>query len=128
MDWSKKQGWPGTAQPDWAAFRARVAREMRGIGVRPEKAEAEARVMEGRARMRVAWARERFGEFLRLQDAAGEAYCRQIDAHPEVDWDSADAPDLPPPAEEVLAQAIYDEVRAALDADRWPRHLYFHGL
>jgi hypothetical protein len=101
---------------------------MRGIGVPGPQAEAEARATEGRTRMRIAWARERFLEFLTLQDAAGEVYCREMDARPEVDWDAADAPDLPPPAEEVLAQAIYDEVRAALDQDRWPRHLHFHNV
>lgn len=128
MDKAEKHWRHGMAQPDWAAFRALVAGEMRGIGVPAEQAEAEARLIEGRRRLRLAWARERFREFLTLQDAAGEAYCRDIEAHPDVDWDSDDAPDLPPPAEEVLAQAVYDEVRAALDRDRWPRHLHFHQV
>jgi hypothetical protein len=113
---------------DWAAFRVRVVGEMRGIGVPAEKAAAEARVMEGRMRARIGWMRERFAEMVRLQNQAGDAYCRAMDARPDVDWDSDDAPDLPPPAEEAAAEAILLEIRAAVDGGRWPRHLYFHAV
>jgi hypothetical protein len=105
-----------------------MAAEMRGIGVPAEKAEAEAKAMEGRTRLRIAWARERFAEFLTLQDAAGEAWDREMAARPHIDWDADDAPELPPPPEEALAQAVYDEVIAAFEHDRWPRHLHFHQI
>ena len=48
-----------------------------------------------------------------------------MDAHPEIDWESEDAPDVPEPPEEALAEAIYAEVMAAVKEDRWPRHLHF---
>jgi len=113
---------------DWAAFRARVVREMRGIGVPAQDAEAEARVMEARMRARIGWMRERFAEMVRLQNMVGDAYCRAMDARPDVDWDADDAPDLPPPAEEAAADAILAEIRAAVDDGRWPRHLHFHAV
>jgi hypothetical protein len=128
MKGKERNRWHGERQPDWAAFRGALAEEMRVLGVPAEEAEAEARVMEGRMRMRLAWTRERFAEFMAMQDKACDAYARAMDERPDVDWDAEDAPELPPPPEEALAEAILAEVRAALEGEKWPRHLHFHGV
>ena len=113
---------------DWAALRRQVEENLTALGMPADEARAEAAKQAERVQLRVEWARERFDEFLEMQDRAGEAYVRQIEANPDVDWEDPDAPVLPEPPEEAVAQAIYAEVRAALDEDRWPRHLHFHGV
>jgi hypothetical protein len=101
---------------------------MVGLGIEPGEAEAEAAKKVERARLRYEWASERLDAFFDLQDKAGEAYMRQIEAHPDVDWEDEDAPDLPDPPEQAAAQAVYAEVMAALNEDRWPRHLHFRDV
>jgi hypothetical protein len=98
------------------------------LGIEPGEAEAEAAKKVERARLRFEWARERLDAFFALQEEAGEAYRRQIDAHPEIDWDDEDAPQLPEPPEAVAAEAVYAEVMQALNEDRWPRHLHFRDV
>jgi hypothetical protein len=110
---------------DWEECRRGLVEEMIELGVAPEEAEAEAAKRVGRIRLRIEWARERLDAFFDMQDRAGEAYMRQIEAHPDVDWEDEDAPVLPEPPEEAVAQAIYAEVMAAVNEDRWPRHLHF---
>jgi hypothetical protein len=113
---------------DWGELRERVAAEMVGLGIAPAEAGAEAAKKVERARLRFEWASERLDAFFELQDKAGEAYMRQIEAHPDVDWEDEDAPELPEPPEAAAAQAVYAEVMAALDEDRWPRHLHFRDV
>jgi hypothetical protein len=112
----------------WDECRRGLVAEMVELGLERETAEAEAEVRVERIRMRIEWARERFNAFLEMQDKAGEAYVRQIEAHPDVDWEAEDAPVLPEPPEEAVAQAIYAEVMAAVNHDRWPRHLHFRDV
>jgi hypothetical protein len=109
---------------DWEEVRRRLAAEMVDLGIAPAEAEAEAAKKVELARKRLEWGRERLAAFFEMQERAGEAYDKQIDEHPDVDWDSEDAPDLPEPPEEAVAQAIYAEVMAAINEDRWPRHLH----
>jgi hypothetical protein len=101
---------------------------MVGLGIAPGEAKAEAAKKVERARLRFEWASERLDSFFAMQEKAGEAYRRQIEAHPEIDWEDEDAPELPEPPEEAIAQAIYDEVMEALNEDRWPRHLHFRDV
>jgi len=112
----------------WEEVRRGLVEELLELGLEPAEAEAEAGKKVERSKLRIEWARERFNEFFDLQDKAGEAYMRQIEAHPDGDWDDEDVPELPEPPEEAAAQAIYAEVKAALDEDRWPRHLHFRDV
>jgi hypothetical protein len=113
---------------DWKAVGRGLAAEMIELGIAPGEAEAEAAKKVERARLRYEWASERLDAFFALQEKAGEAHMRQIEAHPDVDWEDEDAPQLPDPPEEAAAQAVYAEVMAALNEDRWPRHLHFRNV
>ncbi|HEX8513446.1 MAG TPA: hypothetical protein VF688_10115 [Allosphingosinicella sp.] len=120
---------PGRARAvDWGEVRERMAAEMVELGIEPAEAEAEAAKKVERARLRYEWARERLDAFFALQEQAGEAYERQMDEYPDVDWEDEDAPELPDPPEQAAAQAVYAEVMAAIDEDRWPRHLHFRNV
>jgi len=112
----------------WEEARLGLVEEMAGLGMEPAEAESEAGKKVERARLRYEWASERLDAFFEMQEKAGEAYRRQVEAYPDVDWESDDAPDLPDPPEGAVAQAIYAEVMAALNEDRWPRHLHFRDV
>ena len=114
--------------PDWEALTAKLKGELLETGNPEEEAQAEAALKCERTRLRHDWFSERMEAFLAMQDRAGEAYLQYMEAHPEVDWDSEDAPEIPEPPEEALAQAIYAEVIAAVNEDRWPRHLHFRDV
>lgn len=120
--------WPRTrkrpAAPDWEAFTADMKQGLMKMGVPEADAQAQAARKCERTRLGHDWFAERMEAFLTLQDRAGEAYLRYMEAHPEVDWDSDDAPEVPEPPEEAAAQAIYAEVIAAVQEARWPRHLH----
>ncbi|HEX8573601.1 MAG TPA: hypothetical protein VF759_12715 [Allosphingosinicella sp.] len=119
---------PVTGRVDWEETRREYAAELVALGAEPAEAEAEAARKAGRARIRIEWASERLDDFFEMQERAGEAYMKQIEEHPDVDWESEDAPKLPDPPEEAVAQAIYAEVMAAIEEDRWPRHLHFRDV
>lgn len=125
---SRRRRRRGMTAADWRDVGRRVAAEMVELGIEPAEAEAEAAKKVERARLRYEWARERLDAFFELQDKAGEAYMRQMDEHPDVDWEDEDAPELPEPPEEAAAQAVYAEVMAAIEEDRWPRHLHFRDV
>jgi cytosine/adenosine deaminase-related metal-dependent hydrolase len=109
---------------DWEETKRHYVAEMIALGAEAAEAEADAARKVELARRRLEWGRERLAAFFAMQDRAGEAYDKQIDEHPDVDWESEDAPQLPDPPEEAIAQAIYAEVMAAIREDRWPRHLH----
>jgi hypothetical protein len=113
---------------DWKAAGRRAAAEMVELGLEPGEAEAEAAKKVERERLRYEWVRERLDAFFELQEKAGEAYERQMDDYPDVDWEDEDAPELPDPPEQAAAQAVYAEVMAAINEDRWPRHLHFRDV
>jgi hypothetical protein len=114
--------------PDWAAWTREALAGLLAEGFPAPAAEAAARRMCERTKIRHAWFRERFEAFLDMQDRAGEAYLRYMDARPEIDWEDGDAPEVPEPPEQAIAQAIYAEVIAAVREDRWPRHLHFRDV
>lgn len=65
---------------------------------------------------------------LHAQDRVGDYYVHYSDAHPEIDWDDEDAPEIPEP---VGLQAVVDALYAEIDAarqGRWPRHLHFNDV
>jgi hypothetical protein len=111
--------------PDWEEWTRETEAELIAEGAPEAEARIEAERMCGRMKLRHAWFRERFEAFLEMQDRAGKAYVRYMDAHPEIDWGADDAPEVPEPFEEAVAKAIYEEVIAAVKKDRWPRHLHF---
>lgn len=113
--------------PDWAEFTSRMKGDLVRIGVPEAEAEAQATSKCERVRLRHDWFAERMEAFVALQERAGEACLRYMEAHPEVDWESEDAPDVPEPPEEEAARAVYAEVMAAVQEARWPRHLHFRN-
>lgn len=119
---------PRPPMPDWEKWTQEVRAGLVAEGVPESEAGAEARRKCERMKLRHAWFRERFEAFLDMEDRAGEAYLRYMDAHPEIDWDSEDAPEVPDPPEAALAQAIYEEVMEAVREGRWPRHLHFRDV
>jgi len=124
----RRRGGSGPGAEDWAETQRLHAAEMVELGMEPAVAGAEAARKVRLARLRVEWGREQLDKFFEMQERAGEAWDRRIDEHPGVDWESDDAPDLPDPPEEAVAQAIYAELMAALEEDRWPRHLHERGV
>jgi hypothetical protein len=123
--WPKRRRPP---PPDWKDFTAKLKGDLLAMGIPEEEAQAEAALKCERTRLRHDWFSERMEAFLEMQDRAGEAYLQYMDAHPEIDWDGEDEPEVPEPPEEALAQAIYAEVMAAVYEDRWPRHLHFRDV
>ena len=111
---------------DWATWTHKAAAEQRWFGFSEEVARAEAVKARERLKLRLAWVRERFALSCEMEDRAGDAYAAMCEARPEIDWDSPDAPELPAPPEEAIAEAIRAELMAAVEEDRWPRHLCFH--
>jgi hypothetical protein len=114
--------------PDWEAWTREALAGLLAEGTPPGEARVEARRMCERMKIRHAWFRERFNAFLEMQERAGEAVLDYMDARPEIDWDDEDAPEVPEPPEQAIAQAIYAEVMAAVKEDRWPRHLHFRDV
>ncbi|HEX8622382.1 MAG TPA: hypothetical protein VF718_10450 [Allosphingosinicella sp.] len=114
--------------PDWAAWTREALAGLLAEGIPVAEAEVEARRMCERMKIRLAWFRQRFDEFVEMQERAGEAVDRYMDERPEIDWDAEDAPEVPEPPEQAIAQAIHAEVMAAAKEDRWPRHLHFHDV
>lgn len=124
--WPKKRREP--PPPDWEAWTSKAEAALIAEGVPDSEARAEAGRKCERMRLRHAWFRERFNAFLDMQDRAGEAVLQYMEARPEIDWDDEDAPEVPEPPEEAIAQAIYEEVMTAVKGDRWPRHLHFRDV
>ena len=113
---------------DWGESRRAWAAEMVGLGLTKEEAEAEAaRKSSGRgcgSNGRASGSTP----FSTCRTRPARPTCSRSRTHPDVDWESEDAPELPEPPEEAVAQAIYAEVMAALNEDRWPRHLHFRDV
>ena len=124
--WPKKRRRP--PPPDWEKWTREAEGALVADGVPPAEARAEARRKCERMKLRHAWFRERFDAFLDMQDRAGEAYLQYMDAHPEIDWEAEDAPEVPEPPEQAIAEAIHAEVMAAATEGRWPRHLHFRDV
>jgi len=87
--------------------------------------ENEVEDVRSRARnlMRVHWALERVDALRRANKAMVAAWMAMLAPYDDVDEE--DLPDFDPPPEELAAEAIHAEIRAALDEDRWPAFLHW---
>jgi len=87
--------------------------------VADDRANAEARVAA-----RVAWVKQRIADLKAAQKRVDEAWTRIFDAQPEdLDDDALEA--IPEPPEQAELDAIFAEIEAVRDHDRWPRHLHW---
>ena len=89
------------------------------------KAELADNVLESWARQaaRVAWVRDTMEALRAAQRTADQAWERLVAAFPDEPDDEDE--DFPPPAEQAQVDIIHAEIRAVIDHDRWPRHLYW---
>jgi hypothetical protein len=63
---------------------------------------------------------------LAAQDRVGEAWDRILDTLPhDLDDEELEAMNLPNPPEQAEVDALYEQIEAAREKDRWPRELYW---
>jgi hypothetical protein len=84
-----------------------------------EEAGAEARV-----EARVAWVHQRIADLKAADKRVFEAWDRILDALPE-DIDDEELEAIPDPPEQAERDAIFAEIEAVRDHDRWPKHLHW---
>lgn len=96
-----------------------VASLLSGVaaGMEPE-AEAWAR-FEARRK----WGYAQVRAYRRAQAKADTAWHKLVE--PYAGWDDEDVPEIDPPPEQTIADAIFAEIRAVVEHDRWPRHLHW---
>jgi hypothetical protein len=75
-----------------------------------------------RVAARTAWVRETVAAWREAQDRADDAWSRLVEDLPD---DFPEDEELPGPPEQAEADALYAQIRAVIDHDRWPPHLYF---
>lgn len=73
---------------------------------------------------RRAWARQAIAAYKAAQERVEEAWTRIFDALPD-DIDDEAVDHLPDPPEQAEADALWAEIAAVIDHDRWPRHLHW---
>ena len=109
-------------------WRAERMAEYVELGLEDEAAVREARAAEARVEARCAWVKQRIAEMRAAQAALDAAWSRILKDYPDVDWEDPGAPEIPDPPEQAAFDAIYAEIAAVRDHDRWPRHLHFGGV
>ena len=72
---------------------------------------------------RCAWAEQAVAAFMAAQERVQEAWTRILRELPDLDDEALDQ--LPDPPEQAEADALWAEIEAVRDRDRWPRHLYW---
>jgi hypothetical protein len=88
-------------------------------GAAAEQEQAAARIAARRA-----WAKQAVADFMAAQERVQEAWERIFDALPDdIDDDLVDQ--LPDPPEQAEADALWAEIEAVREHDRWPRHLHW---
>lgn len=102
--------------------------ELAEIGVPEAEARIEAERRLARTRRRLDWLRGQYEALRTAYERTGDYYCAAMDAHPEIDWDAPDAPDIPPPPAQRVADLLLAGIEAAARHDRWPRHLHFSNI
>lgn len=85
---------------------------------------ADRQRMHDRRMTRVAWARQTIANARAAQERVTKAWMRMIEALP----DDEDGENLPDPPEQAELDAIWREIAAVRDHDRWPRHLHWGGV
>lgn len=100
-----------------------IARLMAGAAA-PVESEAEDKRARERQLARMAWAMSRIDDLKRAQKAADAAWMALV--APYDDWDEdEELPELDPPPEQALVDAIFEEIHAVTEEDRWPAHLHW---
>lgn len=86
-----------------------------------ERARQEARIAA-----RIAWAERRIADLKAAQQRVQDAWDRIFDALPDdIDDAELEAMDIPEPEEQAEVDAIWAELHAVREHDRWPKHLYW---
>jgi hypothetical protein len=73
---------------------------------------------------RVAWVKEIIAALKAAQKRVDDAWSRIFDALPD-DLDEEELEAIPEPSEQAELDAIFAEIQAVIDHDRWPRHLHW---
>jgi hypothetical protein len=76
-----------------------------------------------RVAARVAWARALLAKLWEAQERCDEAWMRRVRALPD-DASEEELEAIPEPPEQAEFDALYAQVRAVIDENRWPRELY----
>jgi outer membrane protein TolC len=72
---------------------------------------------------RHAWIKQAIDAYFAAQERVAEAWSRILDEHPDLDDEALEQ--LPDPPEQAEVDALWAEIEAVRDHDRWPRHLYW---
>jgi hypothetical protein len=89
-----------------------------------EQAADEEKRAEARRAARLAWVHEAMAALRAAQKKVDDAWTRIFDALPE-DLDDEEVEQIPEPPEQTELDALWAEIEAVRDHDRWPRHLYW---
>lgn len=89
-----------------------------------EDAAHEQLLCAARVTLRKAWAKRRVADFFAAQKRVEEAWSRIFDALPD-DLDEEELEAIPDPPEQAEADAIWAEIAAVREHDKWPRHLHW---
>lgn len=81
------------------------------------------RAAERRA-LRLVWAEATLAQWLAAHKRVQAAWDRIFDSLPE-DLDEEELEAIPQPPEQAELDALHAQIRAAVDQDKWPRHLYW---
>ena len=103
---------------------ALIAAMAAGSGAALIEDEAEEMRLGALRLARIAWGRDRIAALKRAQKAADAAWMALVAPFNDRDEDEA-LPDLPPPPEQAVVEAILAEIHAVTEHDRWPRHLHW---
>jgi len=103
--------------------RQRVIAALRDATAAPAWSAAEDARARRRQLARMAWSLARIDELKRAQKAADAAWMKLVAAYD--DWDEEEIPELDPPPEQAAVDAIFEEIHAVAEEDRWPAHLHW---
>lgn len=87
----------------------------------------QALVDDERKAARVAWVKATVTALRQAHRRVDDAWERMLAALPD-DLDEEELDAIPPPPEQAELDAIHAQIRAVIDHDRWPRHLYFSRI
>ena len=79
---------------------------------------------EARIAARVAWARQTIDAMFEAQKRVQEAWDRIFDELPD-DLSEEELEKIPEPPEQAVVDALYEQIAAVRDHDRWPKHLHW---
>lgn len=106
-----------------AGRRQALIEAMAGLGAEPPL-EEEDTLADARIMARQAWARDRMEAFRRATKAVDDAWMAKLAPYDDLDEDE-ELPELDPPPEQAVLEAILAEIHAVTEEDRWPRHLHW---